>query len=418
MGVILLLVGLAVLGFGLAQHFKGKRILAAPFKKTGDIARDPTSSDPKGLMSTEGSVQAPAQTLLSPCTKTACLYYEVKIDRLWEKTEQTQDGAKTTKGTTNVETIRGGAIFGLDDGTGVIMVDASKGGDFDNMKKGYDKELGRGFFSNTIQFGELAYGAPPLPSGEHTTGFRAVEQFVPMGGTLFALGKIENGKLSKPGWRSMMFSTKGRDGLLSSTAKKKKFSFIGGGVAAVAAIPLMIFGPKSEPRPDTSCQHLIAGVQSKCDANVTSAAGDDYTWNVEKEGAYELKVTPPAGKKYPLDAQIVLKNATGEVIEDHVADSIGSAVSFNTTVKPGVYTVTVRDATGDKVKGGFDYAMEIASISADTEIAPSDDGIAKGDVIDPLNAPEAQPAAKAVAAAATGKKPAKLSPAKGGKKIK
>ena len=33
-----------------------QRILAAPFKKTGEIAKNPISPDPKGAMSTEGKV--------------------------------------------------------------------------------------------------------------------------------------------------------------------------------------------------------------------------------------------------------------------------------------------------------------------------------------------------------------------------
>ena len=39
MGIIVLVIAVAVLGYGLLNHLKGKRILAAPFKKTGDLAR-------------------------------------------------------------------------------------------------------------------------------------------------------------------------------------------------------------------------------------------------------------------------------------------------------------------------------------------------------------------------------------------
>ncbi|MBL8921048.1 MAG: hypothetical protein JNJ54_19455, partial [Myxococcaceae bacterium] len=127
MGVLLLLVGLAVLGFGLFQHLKGKRILAAPFKTTGELKANPTSSDPKGAMSSEGKVVAPAQQLLSPCTKQPCLAYEVKVERLWEKVETTQDGTKTVKGSDTLDTLKGGAVFGLDDGSGAINVDVTKG---------------------------------------------------------------------------------------------------------------------------------------------------------------------------------------------------------------------------------------------------------------------------------------------------
>jgi hypothetical protein len=68
MGGILLFIGLAVLGFGVAPHFKGKRILAAPFKTTGELAKNPVSEDPQGAMSTEGKVVAPE---LRKCSKSA-----------------------------------------------------------------------------------------------------------------------------------------------------------------------------------------------------------------------------------------------------------------------------------------------------------------------------------------------------------
>ncbi|MFT3714218.1 MAG: GIDE domain-containing protein [Archangium sp.] len=248
MGGFLLFIGLAVLVYGLTQHFKGKRILAAPFKKTGDIAKNPISEDPKGAMSTEGKVLPPEQQLLSPCTKQPCLAYEVKIERMYEKTETTQDGTKTVKGTETLETVKGGAVFGLDDGSGAIMVDVSKGADFDNMKDGYKKEIGGHSGSSHIQFGEFRFDVPAISSSSGwTIGFKATEKFVPVEGNLFVLGKLDGGKLTKPGWRSMLTSAKGREGLLGSIAKKKKFSFIGGGVAAVLAIPLMILGPQGRP---------------------------------------------------------------------------------------------------------------------------------------------------------------------------
>ncbi len=362
MGLILLVIGLAALGFGFLQHLKGKRILAAPFKKTGDIARDPTSSDPKGALSTEGKVNPPAQQLLSPCSKTPCLYYEVKIERLYEKEEKTQDGWKTVKGSSTLDTLKGGAVATLDDGTGAIPVDFSKGGDFDNFKAGYKKELnGRGWSSN-IQFGELSYDIPVISSSDgHTIGFKATERFIPVEGNLFVLGKIESGKIVKPGWRSLMVSNKGRDGLLASTAKKKKFSLIGGGVGAVAAIPLMIFGPKADPADDTSCHSQIADVQKACDDNVTSKYGNDYTWTVAKDGKYEVSVTPPTGKTYTLHPQITVKSASGEQIAE-VTEYSGKT-STTVEVKAGTYTVTVKDSVGDTVKGGYDYKLEIASLN-------------------------------------------------------
>ena len=359
MGIILMIAGLAALGFGFMQHLKGKRILAAPFKKTGELVANPISSDPKGMMSTQGDVVAPQTPVLSALSKTACLYYEVVITRKWEKQEKTQDGYKTVKGSSTVQTIKDGAVFGLDDGTGAILVDASKGGDFDNLKK--QGEAGGVLMSDGyLKFGELRIPTPISSVGDYTLGFEAVEKIVPVGGSLFALGKLENGKLGKPGWRSMMFSAKGREGLLASTAKKKKFSLIGGGICAVAAIPFMVFAPASVPSESTSCSSVIAGVQASCDDNLTAESGNAYTWTVETAGAYAVEVTPPAHKKYPLDAQVVVKDADGEVVLDEVAANAGQPVVARlANLKAGIYTVTVKDVDGDSVSGGFDYKLAI-----------------------------------------------------------
>ena len=402
-----MIAGLAALGFGFLQHLKGKRILAAPFKKTGEIANNPISSDPKGMMSTQGDVVPPQTPVLSGLSKTPCLYYEVVITRKWEKQERTQDGYKTVKGSSTVQTIKDGAIFGLDDGSGAVLVDVSKGGDFDNLKK--QGEAGGVFMSDGyLKFGDLRIPTPPSSVGDYTLGFEAVEKIVPVGGSLFALGKLENGKLSKPGWRSMMFSTRGRDGLLASTAKKKKFSFIGGGIGAVAAIPMMIFAPATPASESTSCGSILAGAQKSCDDNVTSESGNAYTWTVEKEGPYSLEVVPPAHKKIPMDPQIVVKDAAGEVILDEVAPNTGEAVIAKATnLKPGVYTVTVKDVGGDLVSGGFDYKLAIRSD------APADAVVAEGaPAKNMLEDSKPTPAAKKVAAAPKAKAGAKAAPAK------
>src|SRR5438067_13685219 len=95
--------------FAYWQHRKGKRILAAPFRKTGDVAKAGSSADPKGMISTEGQVQPPPQQLLSPITQTPCLYYEMEIRRKWEKQERTQNGYTTRTGSDSVHSSKQGA---------------------------------------------------------------------------------------------------------------------------------------------------------------------------------------------------------------------------------------------------------------------------------------------------------------------
>ena len=363
MGGLLLIVGLAVLAFGLWNHFKGKRILAAPFQKTGEIAKNPVSPDPKGAMSTEGKVIPPAVQLLSPCTKQPCLSYEVKIERLYEKTETTQDGTKTVKGSDTLTTLKGGAVFGLDDGSGVLMIDVSKGADFDNYKDGFKKELNGHSGSSHIQFGELSYDVPVIGSSSGwTTGFKATEKFVPVEGNLFVLGKLEGASLVKPGWRSMMTSAKGREGLLGSIQKKKKFSFIGGGIASVLAIPLMIFAPAADPNAvSASCESSLTDARAKCSDNVSSVDGEKYTWTVTKPGRYELKVIAPA-KKISFLPQLILKDAAGEEVANEMG-GVGKSAVATVDVKAGTYELTVLPGDGYMVKGGFSFDLAIKSLN-------------------------------------------------------
>ncbi len=385
MGILLLIVGLAVLGFGLYNMMAAKRVLSAPFKKTGELAKNPMSEDPKGAMSTEGKVIAPATPLLSPASKQPCLAYELKIERMYEKTETTQDGTKTVKGTETLDTIKGGTVFGLDDGSGAFNIDVSKGADFDNMKDGFKKEINGSSGSSRIQFGEYAYDVPVIGSDKGwTTGFKATEKYVPVEGNLFVLGKLEGASLVKPGWRSMMTSSKGREGMLGSLEKKKKFSFIGGGVAAVLSIPLMIFGPKADPNAmGASCPSEMTDIRLRCSSSVTDS--DTYTWTVTKPGTYELTVFAPA-KKVAFDPGLIVTDSTGAEVAN-VSGGVGGNAVATVEAKAGTYKLKVWPADNFKVKGGYSYEFGIESVGG---AAPA--------VAEPLNG-EKDPAAEDVAAA-------------------
>ena len=373
MGGLLLIVGLAVLAFGLWNHLKGKRILAAPFKKTGEITKNPISPDPKGAMSTEGKVVPPETQLLSPCTKQPCLAYEVKIERLYEKTETTQDGTKTVKGSETLTTLKGGAVFGLDDGSGIVKIDVSKGADFDNFKDGFKRELNGHSGSSHISFGELSYDVPVIGSSSGwTTGFKASEKFVPVEGNLFVLGKLEGASLVKPGWRSMMTSAKGREGLLGSIQKKKKFSFIGGGIMAVLSIPAMIFAPEADPNAVSAyCESSLTNARQQCSDTVTTVEGEKYTWTVTKPGQYELTVHAPA-KKISFLPQLILKDAAGDELANEQG-GVGTNAVSTVDVKAGTYELTVLPGDGYMVSGGFSFDLAIKSLTPEpTEPAVAD----------------------------------------------
>lgn len=415
MGGFVLILGLGALAFAIAFHLKGKRILAAPFKKTGELLKNPVSEDAKGAMSTEGRVLPPETPLYSPASKQQCLYYEIKVERLWEKTVTTEDGTKTERGKDTLDTIKGGSIFGLDDGSGRFEVDCTKGADFDNMKEGFKKEINGWSGSSNIQFGEFSYDVPVIGSNSgRTIGFKATEKYVPVGGDLFVLGKLEGSRLVKPGWRSMLASNKGREGLLGSVQKKKKFSFIGGGVAVAAAVPLMIFGPKADPNAaGASCPSQMTDVRLTCHDRVSSKSGNHVSWTVTKPGTYELEVFAPK-KKVAFAPGLIVESADGVTLAD-ISAGVGQNAKASLEVAAGTYDITVLPSDGYMVSGGFSYEFEIRDMSP---AAPEGTPVADKELrlIEPLAADEAMPNGEDVAAApaavdSTAKLPA-LAPAK------
>jgi len=260
---------------------------------------------------------------------------------------------------------------------------------------------------------QLSYDIPVISSSDgHTIGFKATEKFVPVEGNLFVLGKIEGSTLVKPGWRSMMASNKGRDGLLASVAKKKKFSFIGGGVAAVASIPAIIFAPKPDPNDQGSyCASVMQDSRARCSDNVSTKDGDDHDWTVTKAGKYELTVFAPK-KKIPFAPGIKVVDSGGKVVGDGQAGMEQNAVT-TVDVAAGAYKVVVYPSDGYMVdKGGFTYEMEIKSLgggeappaAAVDPGLPAEDGVKEKEDVAAAPKEEAAPPPAAKTKAAPKKK--------------
>jgi hypothetical protein len=363
-GFVMMAVAAAVGLFAFWQHRKGKRILAAPFKKTGEVIKQgAAAADPKGMISTEGAVIQGSQPLLSPITKTPCLYYEIEIRRKWEKQERTQNGYTTRTGSDSVHSAKQGTVFSLDDGTGPVPVDASQGADTD-MKKTFQESIPIGFLvPSELKFGELRINTPINLSSDSTKGYEATEKIVPADGKLFALGRLENGAIRKPGWRSMMLSPKGRDGLLASTGKKKKVGLIGSGVSAALAIPLFFFGPKADPNfKSDSCKSIIAGVQAsdkggRCEEHAYSDDGESYKWTIAKAGHYTVTVTPPK-VAMPINPAIEIKKGAQDEL---VAESKYSSNTLTANLEPGEYKLVVHDQFSRHMEGGFSWTMDLSS---------------------------------------------------------
>ncbi len=380
LGVIVLLVGVVGLVIGLVFFLKMKRMAAAPFHKTGEIARNPGVADAKGMVSTEGQVN-PQNAVRAPCSGQPCLYYEVTVERQWEKMVRTQNGTQKKTGSTNVLTNKGGAMFQLDDGSGPVNVDAREGVDGD-LKKSHEERHPMGMMvPGELVFGQMRVQTPSHLSDDRTTGFRAVEKILPAEGSLYACGKLAGGAIAKPGWTSLILSHKGRDALMGSTKTKAYVGFAVGALFAVGSVPAFLFGPKaSASTGGTDCPTALKDVQPKCDDRIYEANGKDYTWTVTKAGLYTVRVVQP-NVANPIDSALTIKDGKGAQVGYNDGGTPGADAKVQQSFDPGTYSINVRDFSHDTVEGGYSYELVItldgpptsspAQITAATVTAPA-----------------------------------------------
>ena len=356
LGFFLLAFGLVAGLFGFLQKRKAKKILAAPFKKTGDITLGHKAGNVQGVVSCEGKVEA-TEPLIAPCSKQACLYYEITIERHWEKTETTEDGNKTQKGKSRMESVTDAKKFAINDGSGACWVDAKEGLDAD-LQKSHESKISIGSrYPGELVFGDFHYTTPHVDGD--TTAFSAVERVLPAQGSLFVMGKLVNGALAKPDGITgkLLVSTKGRDRLVGATNRNANIGWVVGGLLLVGGGLLAAF---TEPPKRTSCKSMMQGTLAEaCTDRVTST--NTYTWQVPKTGVYTVKVLPPK-KRIPFFPRLTIKK-DGVV----VATSSGTGeTAIEQSFEEGTYRVSVEESTSLKVKGGYSYAFLISGAAAPT----------------------------------------------------
>ncbi len=368
LGIILVLVAFAAGIFALVQHRRAKKILAAPFHKTGEVATNPSLADAKGVISFEGAAVTD-QPIMAPCSGTPCVYYEIEVERLWEKTEYTEDGSKKTKGKTNVKTDKVGSVFGVNDGTGQVSVDARAGVKIAEKEMKVSLERHMDAWWGDLSLNQYSFH---VPHDNDTYGVKVTERIVEPQGTLFVVGKHTGQSIVKTDGMlgSLQLSTKGRDALVGSQQKKAKYAMIGAAAAMVLGVPSTIFGemPQSSGLSGPSCSSILRDgldtAAGTCGDKVTSSFGVTYTWNVKQAGTYAINVSAPSGVKYPIIPVLSVKSPTGKELSD------GYELD-ETMLSPGTYTVTVWDADlkagrAKKFKGGFSYNMKVKAVPTST----------------------------------------------------
>jgi hypothetical protein len=355
-GIVLIVVGLVGAVFGFLQHVKMKKILAAPFKKTGEIASNPQAGDAKGTVSTEGAIQV-QQPLVAPCSGKPCIYYEIKVERNWEKQVNTENGVKTEKGWSTVSTSEQGSQFFVNDGSGPVGVDAREKVDTD-LTKSFEQ-------MQNVSYGDLVFGqysvhVPYHGGDERTVGIRAIEKILPAEGNVFVMGKLAGGNITKQDGMlgKVLISTKGRDKLVGSTKRNSILGFVAGGLFFVGGIPA---GLLIEPGKD-ACENMTNALKDgTCSARVNDNSGKTHEWKVTKEGVYKIVVTPTGTDKLRKLWPKVQVTKDGKDIGEDGSEG-GESAKVIANFEKGTYKIKVGDVSASHVgtlKGGAGYTLDI-----------------------------------------------------------
>jgi hypothetical protein len=414
LGFFLIFVALIAGVVGLMQHLKMKKILAAPFKKTGEVAANPSVADPQGRISTEGAVQPGQQGLIAPCSGKPCLYYEIEVIQHWHKYVQTENGTKKETGKNTITTQKVGSTFFVNDGSGPVAVDASKGMDVE-LEKSFSQKQGVSW--GDVQFGQFRTSVS-VPGGDKTgDGVECIEKLVAPTGNLFVMGKLVAGTITKEDGMlgKLLASVKGRDALVGSTKTKSLAGFIGAGVSILIGLPVAIFA--DPPAPGVNYCNITDQTEAghKCTGKVYNDSGETVSFKVTKAGTYKIHAQAPSTVKIPLQPVINVTDATGKSFAKDEHDDA------EVQLEPGDYKINISDAyKGDPshFKGGFSFELEVKQTSVaaaltsahpDDSAEPAASASAKPAAVKPAGGGVAKPAASAAAkpsAAPSGAKPA------------
>ncbi len=337
LGIGLVVFGLLVVGGGLFARSKGKRILSAPLRKTGEAPQL------RGPVSFEGTTLT-HQPLVAPCSSTPCVYFHLKIEK---KVKEKRGGNSTTSWKLHADQ-HYGSMFALDDGSGPVMVQAIDPVDAD-LTKTYAGPPpgghGLGALANFITKASFDNG--------EVLEYRVTERIIPVNAKLFALGDLQNGTLQKPASKKLIVSTRGRAALLGATRKLSIGLFAFGSAVLAAGAVVMIVKPGEAP----ACSSSLKGLQSECVVSTTIVDKTDidkkpykihehvYEWTVEKAGKYQLVAHPLPREKRSLYPTLQVEDKFGLPVNVGLNFGIGkSSDTYKTKTKhlePGTYKVYV-----------------------------------------------------------------------------
>jgi hypothetical protein len=237
LGLLLLVVGLAASNLGFVSFLAMKRMALAPFLRTGEIARATEGPAPSAdaRIATEGRIVA-TNAIRAPCSGQTCLYYEITLDREWERSASTAGATKKETGSTRVTTSHGGAIFQLDDGSGPVSIDARDEVQADLAQTHLERFPIGPTIPGEIQFGQMRVQTPADLGPDRTTAFTATERILLAQGDLYACGRWNAGAIGKPPWAPLILSQSGRIALLGAARRRALRLVVAGAVLTSGSI--------------------------------------------------------------------------------------------------------------------------------------------------------------------------------------
>lgn len=282
--VAMILLGVAAMGLVgfLMQRHKAGRLGNTPLVSTSDAAQKGASvAGAKGAISVQGKL-ACAQPLVSPVTRTTCVYFETKVTAEWKVSDSEKRSVLVTER-------REAAPVAIDDGSGPVQVALSHLSN-DDTKQVFKKSNKMGLLNvmdgRTLKFGDQGFtvtAGMPSDKGDRIPSdaeYTVVETVLPVLHTAYVAGKADGGKIVAPSWVSLMVSAKSRDELLAATAsmmkRTKLVSLIAAPAGAVLAIIALVTGngPGAKPAapPATAKSTLVAPLKADAPAPVKNVA--------------------------------------------------------------------------------------------------------------------------------------------------
>jgi hypothetical protein len=350
------LIGLGVIGllFVLITVRHIKKLHATTLHKTGELAKNPALAGPKGDVSAEGAVVV-MQPINAPVSGKPALYYEITVKRKWEKFVTTENGQKRETGSESLTTSKGAGQFGIDDGSGVIAIDASQGASADLVQSFKQEQR---VSSGDVMFGQFHTNVPHSFGDKHTIAVECTEMILAPEGKLYAVGALANGMIIKPSgtFGKLTLSSKGKEGHVASLKKRAIIGAVVGGLATIGGIPVAIFGGSP---PGSGCDTL-KDAPASCSGRVTNDTGDTDHWTVTKPGGYKVAVvgtgTNAAMRLWP---HVTVSLGGKEVGDDTSNETTTVAECFD----KGTYGIQIRDLqaghVGGTIKGGAGYRLDI-----------------------------------------------------------